>query len=142
IEGNYDFNDQEIILWSGISTGQVYYEGIIDSVKKNLAFNFALHGYFNSSFEGTSFQFSPDSQSIDISISVDEGKPSYINKIEFVNAENFDSTRIIPLFRFLYGEIVNSQNIENVISEALTIYENNGYPFVKIILSSIYLFND
>ncbi len=132
----------EVINWSGIFPGQKIYDGIIDSVKSRLALQFADIGYFHSDFDGTRIIDLPDSQFVDLLVSVRENEPTYINNIIFTNASAADSVNVIPKFNFLKGQIFTSRGIEGSISSALTYFENNGSPFSKIIISSINFFTD
>ena len=82
------------------------YPGILDSVKFRIASGLSANGYFNPNFTGMSMEFLPDSQKVSIFISVSEGEPTYINKI---NLSSKDSIIIQPLltnFDYLKGEIL------------------------------------
>jgi outer membrane protein insertion porin family len=142
ITGSEIFTKAEILQMSGITAGMKYFNGIIDSIKERLAFNYALNGYFNSSFEGTTNFILPDSQKADIFITVDDGEPTYLNNLFFNQADEFDSLKIIPSFKYIQGEIFNTKELQNLILDALTVFENNGYPFAKIRIASVYFFTD
>ena len=109
VSGNNFFSASEIIGWSGISSGQNIFPGIIDSVNSRLSFD----------------------------ISLIENDPTYIFKIIFTNAASVDSASIISEFKFLEGAIFNKRDIERSIASALTYYENTGNPFAEIIISKI-----
>ena len=96
VSGNNFFSASEIIGWSGISSGQNIFPGIIDSVNSRLAFNFAVSGYYHSSFN-TELQFQPDSQTANLDISLIENDPTYIFKIIFTNAASVDSASFLNL---------------------------------------------
>lgn len=142
ISGNSAASKSEIRSWIGVSQGEKIYNGIIDSVKSRLALNYANSGYFHCIFDGTKIVNLPDTQSVDLSISINENDPTYLNKINFMNASNSDSVNIIPLFSFLESKIFDRNDLEESISSALDYYENNGNPFSKITVSSIDFFND
>jgi outer membrane protein insertion porin family len=142
IEGNKIFDKNQITGWSNIGLGEKIFPGIIDSVKSELAFNLAQRGYINSSFAGTGLKFSPDSQDVELTININEGKPSYINKIYLVYSDSIESGDVLDEFEFLEGQIFDKDLLEEAIHNSLSYYENNGYPFAKIILSSIIFFRD
>ncbi len=137
-----DFNSNEIINWSNITTGVKIYNGIIDSVKKKLAFHLGERGYFNSSFKGTYYKYEPDSQKVIFYINVREGSPTYVRKIKIIWEDSTRDHNIITMFHYLKNHIYNKFDLESGISNVLKYYENNGYPFAKIIISSIQLFTD
>jgi len=142
ISGNSTASNSEILSWIGLSPGQKIYNGIIDSVKSRLALNYAIIGYFHCTFGKTEIISLPDSQEVDLSVSIDENDPTYLNNIRFINASSSDSINIIPIFNYLEGKVFDSTSLEESISSALTYYENNGNPFSKITISSINFLND
>ena len=142
IEGNKSFDKDQITGWSGISTGEKIFPGLIDSVKSKLAFNLAQRGYINSSFSGTSLVFSADSQKVDVNIRIKEGEPSYVNKIYLVYSDSVKSNDVLDQFEFLEGQIFDKDLLEEAIHNSLSYFENNGYPFTKIILSSVVFLRD
>ena len=142
ISGNSTASNSEILSWIGLSPGQKIYNGIIDSVKSRLALNYANIGYFHCTFGKTEIISLPDSQEVDLSVSIDENDPTYLNNIRFINASSSDSINIIPIFSYLEGKVFDSTSLEESISSALTYYENNGNPFSKITISSINFLND
>ena len=142
ITGNSTVSKNEIINWIKISQGQKVFPGIIDSVKSRLALNYANYGYFHSVFNGTNVISLPDSQGVDLSISIKENEPTYLRKIRFINANKSDSTEIIPIFSYMEGRVFEEASLVENISSALTYYENNGSPFSKIIISSLKFSDD
>lgn len=142
VEGNNFFSEDELISWSGINTGTLVYNGIIDSVKKSLAHNLALRGYLNCDFSGTKIETPADSQNIKIIISIEGNFPAYVNKIKINYPDSLHPEKILSIFEYLEGQIFNKFLLEETIQESLTILENEGYPFSKIIISSIYFFKD
>ena len=142
INGNSAVSKNEIISWIKISQGQKVFPGIIDSVKSRLALNYANYGYFHSVFNGTNVISLPDSQGVDLSISIKENEPTYLRKIRFINANKSDSTEIIPIFSYMEGRVFEETSLVENISSALTYYENNGSPFSKIIISSLKFSDD
>jgi outer membrane protein assembly factor BamA len=137
VKGNTTVSKSEIISWIKISQGQKVFPGIIDTVKSRLALNYADIGYFHCVFNVTNAINFPDSQSLDLSISIKENDPTYIRNIRFLKTTKSDSSEIIPIFSYMKGRIFEKASLEENISSALTYYENNGNPFSKIIISSL-----
>ena len=140
VKGSKAFGSSDIITWTGISFGSKPFKGIEDSVKFKLARNFAARGYINSTFDVTLIVI--DSLKANLKISVKDGEPAFVNKIIFENVNAVDSLDIIPLFDFMEGRIFNKYDIEDNITNILTLYENNGYPFIKVIIPSVHFFAD
>ena len=131
----------DIIPWTGINIGTKLTKGIEDTVKRNIAREFAARGYIHGNFEITS-KVTPDTQKASIMINIIDGKPSMVKNIFFGNADKVDSTNFIPAFGFMEGQVFNKYTIETNIGEILTYYENNGYPFIKVVISSVNFYSD
>jgi outer membrane protein insertion porin family len=142
IEGNKVFNKSQIIQWSGITAGRDLFPGLLDSVKSGIAANLARNGFVYADFSGTRLEIPPDSQNIKLIIDVNEGKPSYINKIFITYTDSIKFNGILDQFEFLEGQIFDKNVLEEAIHNSLSYFENNGYPFAKIIISSIIFFKD
>ena len=142
INGNGTFDKNQLIEWSGVSIGEKVYQGIVDSIKSRIALNLAQTGYVNSSFTGTGLEYSADSQKVNITINISEGEPSYINKVSVVYPDSMQFKNVINQFEFLNGQIFDKSSLEEFMSNSLSYLEDNGYPFAKIIISSIVFFRD
>ncbi|MEJ2493471.1 MAG: BamA/TamA family outer membrane protein [Ignavibacteriaceae bacterium] len=142
INNNSVFEDNEIISWASIGEGMKIYKGLIDTVKSRVAYNLGLNGYFNSDFTGTKITLSPDSSNADIIISVNEGKPTYINQVNFSSKDSLRRKEFLPEFEFLKEQVFDKYQIEEYINDALTDLENNGNPFAIFRISSIHFFED
>ncbi len=140
VKGSKAFGNSDIISWAGTSLGTKPFKGIEDSVKSRLARNFAARGYINSTFDVTLIVI--DSMKANLNIYLKDGEPAYVNKIIFENANASDSLDIIPLFDLMEGQIFNKYDIEDNIGNILTLYENTGYPFIKVIIPSVYFYSD
>lgn len=142
VNGAVNFSSSDIIQWSSINTGSNIFPGIIDSVKSRIALQLANRGYLHSNFNGTQIKNTADTGKVELIISLNEGQPTYVNKIITTGLDSSTSLKIMPSFEFLKNQIFNKFDIENDISGALTYFENNGYPFAKVIISSIYFYGD
>ena len=90
ISGNIVFSDNEIKNWASISEGQPFTSELLDSAKAKIAAELNSSGYFHLSFEKTSFQFSSDSQTVKISLQIEEGTPTYIKKLQLSSEDTAD----------------------------------------------------
>ena len=138
--GNNNFSEDEIINWSGIKPSYQITPSLIDSIKSRLALQFGNRGYFHSTFEKSKLERSTDSLKYKLNLVINEGEPTFIKNIYFSGLDSLLSLRIPPMFNYMKGRIFNKFEIEDNISSALSYFENNGYPFAKIIISSVYFF--
>lgn len=128
--------------WVQVGKGTKIYEGILDTIKSRLAFNLSLKGYFNPSFDGTSMEFSEDSQKVNINFFAYEGTPTFINKIIFTSNDSLRLQPFLPVFNFLQGQVFDKNELEEYINDALTKLENEGHPFAVFTITSVYFYYD
>jgi len=142
VSGNFDFDDSEYFQWSGLRFSQPIFTGILDSAKSRIAFNLNIRGYYFSHFNEAKLDISQDSTSATIFITIDEGKSAVIKNIYFNGIDSLLGKKIIDQFEFLKGQAINKEVIEINIGNVLSEYENSGYPFIKIIINSVYIYHD
>ena len=142
VDKNKTFSDEEIEEWAGLNEGQNYFPGILDSSYSRISSALSYNGYFNFSFEGSQVVFSSDSQQVNILLNVDEGQPTVIKNLFFSSSDSLNIENYLSSFDYLKGEIFNRYEIESIIDELLKNLENQGFPFAKIIIRSVYLYDD
>ena len=142
VNGIHVFSQDNVLRWSQISTGTKIFPGFLDSIKTRLALHFGAEGYFHAEFQGSKIELSPDSQHVKLIIKIDEGEPTYVRKIFFTGLDTASDNNIFSSFDFLENHIYSKSNLEENILSALNYFQNNGYPFAKIIVSSFYFYTD
>ncbi len=142
VNGNFNFDDSEYLNWSELRLSQPIYNGIIDSVKSQIARNILLQGYYFFNFTNAELIVSEDSSKFDIILEIDEGYPVVINNIYLNGIDTTSDINIIKQFDFLKGQVFNKQEIELNIEQLLTGFENSGYPFAKIQITSVNVHKD
>lgn len=142
IEGNILFSDGEILSWVELGKGTEMYDGIIDTLKSRIAYNLNLQGYLNPALGESAIELSPDSQKVNLSISVTEGDATYIKNIFLSSEDSLQLQSVSEDLVFLEGEIFNKYVIENSINNVLLKLENDGYPFSIISVVSVYFYPD
>lgn len=136
IFGNKDFPESDYFDWININTGSPLFIGIKDTIANRISTGLNDNGYFFAEIKKVREVISEDSSLI-FDIAVSEGKPAYIDSINFFNTNSADSLILLPEFDFLQNEVFNKSELELAISSILDDYENIGFPFTKIIINSI-----
>ncbi|MFH1194188.1 MAG: BamA/TamA family outer membrane protein [bacterium] len=142
ITGAREFLISNYIDWSGIKLGAKYFPEIIDSMKSRIASNLSNKGFYNFHFISDSVSISSDSLSANIIINIQEGEPTYIYDLHFQNIDPPDSIEITNNFNFLIGNVLIKDELVEAFSKSINYFENNGFPFTKIIITSISFFHD
>lgn len=142
VNGNFNFDDSEYLKWSELSLSQPIYNGIIDSVKSKIARNILLQGYYFFDFISAELIISNDSTKFNIILEIDEGDPALVNNIFIDGIDTTLNISIVKQFDYLKRQIFIKQEFEYNIEQLLTVFENSGYPFAKILISSVSVFRD
>jgi len=142
VNGNSNFDDAEYLNWSELRLNQPIYRGITDSVKSKISRNLLLQGYYFFRFNKVEFVISNDSTKFDIILDIDEGDPVIVNEIFIDGIDTTTDERIIKQFQYLKGQIFNKQEIEFNIKQLLIEFENSGFPFAKILIYSVSIYQD
>lgn len=135
------FSKSEYLSWSGVRTGMKVFPYILDSVKVNISKRLSERGYYHPKFEGTELPAPADSQNAVLNISVQPGSPTYVRDI-YLQASGTDSSYFVRLFSFMRGQVFTRSELENNITSSLDYLQERGFPFAKVILSSVYFTKD
>ncbi len=142
VSGYKVFSSSEILGWSGLRKGLQFNPSLIDTALSRISLNLAHYGYHHPAFNGTTFQITEDSLSVNILVHVNEGEPTYINEIYFVESDSIEESYLISPLNFLRGQIFNKDDIEFQINNILNEYENTGFPFSNVIIRSVNIYSD
>uniref|UniRef100_A0A832DG52 POTRA domain-containing protein n=1 Tax=Ignavibacterium album TaxID=591197 RepID=A0A832DG52_9BACT len=141
IQGNKFFDRNQYLNWIGININQRTFPGITDTVKNRISKNLILNGFHL--FEITKVETDTlDSNSAKIFIELKEDKPTEISSIQFIDEDSSDIDFLRSSFSFLIGQVLTQQEFEKSVENVLNYFEENGYPFIKVIINSVSLKND
>ena len=142
VNGNFNFEDSEYLNWAELRLNQPIYNGIVDSVKSKIARNLLSQGYYYFNFINSELIVSSDSTIFSILLAIDEGNPVIVKNIFFDVVDSTFDTSVFKQFEYLKGQIFNKQGIEFNIEQLLNGFENSGFPFAQIQISSVSVYND
>jgi len=141
IQGNKFFDRNQYLNWIGININQRTFPGIADTIKNRISKNLVLNGFHL--FEITKVETDTlDSNSVKIFIELIEDKPTEISSIQFIDEDSSDFDFLRSSFSFLIGQVLTQQEFEKSVENVLNYFEENGYPFIKVIINSVSLKND
>ena len=141
VSGNKNFSQKDYLEWSGIRINQSLFKGISDSISSRVLRSLSSNGYFFSKVNSVEI-ISVDSIKTNILLKINEDLPAVISSIEFLNVDSTDKIYLEGKFRLIIGQQLNKSDFEEVIKSTLNHYENNGFPFVKITIRSVYFETD
>ena len=140
IVGNKIFSNEEYLNWINIQSikNPDNSESLSDTIVSRITRNLAEEGFYSFSINSISIKPAADSGKIDISVFINEGKPTLIKSANLQSsvAKN-DSLNIIPVLRSLQGKIFSKTVIEKTVSGILKYYEESGFPFTTVKIYSV-----
>ncbi|PKL82152.1 MAG: hypothetical protein CVV24_11600 [Ignavibacteriae bacterium HGW-Ignavibacteriae-3] len=140
ITGNKSFSKNNYLSWIKISAGMKSFDGIEDSVKSRIMSALRENGYLNASFNKIELQ-QVDTARSSLHITVEEGNPTLVNKINIINSLK-DSLHVMNMLHNLEGTPLANFNLDFTFSRILDYYENSGFPFASVKIESILFSND
>jgi outer membrane protein insertion porin family len=142
LTGNSNFSKETYLQWADINMGIKLYKGLADSIGSRIKNNLSGNGYLYSSVDKVGLLFSEDSSKVKIIINVIENKPVYVNQIFFEGIDSVEQQKFYNDLDFFIGGIFIQNKLEESITSMLNYYEENGYPFSKILISSVHFYYD
>lgn len=139
ITGTKSFSVKDYLNWIGINSGQKFYSGIEDTITTKISESLSSEGYYHSRTKTTIQKI--DSSKINLIIDVQEGSPTFIRNITLKEKVS-DSIYVRQRLSELSGSIFSSAALENSFDNILTNYENIGFPFANIKISSFSFADD
>lgn len=136
LSGNRAFSADELLSRVAKFKTQKIYNGIADSAKTDLQKYMASAGYFNAAIQCALTPIG-NSKNYELKISIYEGNVTFIKDIIISGVTAGDSSNAASRFTYLKNSPFILSGFEKTIDELLTVYENSGYPFASIKLSSV-----
>lgn len=139
IIGTSKFSQSIYRSWINIANGSMIFPGILDTIESRTIFNLRNQGYYNSTTVAESD--TNNLSKIKITLTILENEPTYIRKVDLI-VPSVDSTYIDINIPSIKGEIFSKANVEQWISDLLDYYENSGFPFASVKISSLFFSYD
>ena len=139
IHGNKIYSEKDYLIWTRISKGTKIFEGIDDSINKNILAALQEQGCYFADVK--TILLPVDSSKINLLINVNENEPAFISNIKY-NCDGKDSSYLSKIFSQLFHKIFSKEIFENAVGNILDYYEDSGYPFASVKINSIYFYSD
>lgn len=142
VNGNNEFDDETYFQWSKLSINQTYFNGIVDSVKNRISSNLLINGYYFFKYDSSELVISNDSTKFDIKIDIIEDNPAILSKVIIETDDSTLLNKYSEQFNFLEDQIFYTKELESSIEQILIDFENSGYPFANVKISSVEFLTD
>ncbi len=140
VKGNKIFKTGDYLNWIKIQNIKNIknQKSLHDTIANRISKKLAEEGFYNFKIDSISIDSPADSGKINITLIINEGKPTLIKSTSIQNPlPEKDSLKIMPVLRSLHGQIFSKQIIENSISRIINYFENSGFPFATVKIHSV-----
>lgn len=134
--GNYFFNKDEIQIHIAPILSLSDNQGKRDSIIKRVAQLYYDNGFFDCSVSSDTVPLT-DSSDHSIKFQVIEGERYEVTQINIPELDSFLTSDYEKLQRQVVDAYYNSSLVLKSVGELIKVYENKGYPFVKVIIESV-----
>lgn len=131
VQGNSAFTTREILGWLSTKQSLPYAPTVVASDVRIISEHYRRRGYLAVTVEPQVLYSPTDSSSVDISLTIREGRQTFVGTITTEGNIQIPSSEILQLFDVQSGNPLDESLLENDIGELLTTYERLGFPFTQ-----------
>jgi outer membrane protein assembly factor BamA len=135
--GNKYFSDTELLTFTASKQGSIFNEIQFTLDIQNIIKIYQDAGYIDFQISGTGMEYNFDSSSVALLVSVDEGKQALVGEIIITGNKIFSDSYIKNVMTTKTSRVLNSEALNTDIKEILNLYEQRGFTFAAISVSSI-----
>ncbi|MBT5873834.1 MAG: BamA/TamA family outer membrane protein [Candidatus Latescibacteria bacterium] len=132
ISGNSALSRDSVVELTGLLPGRPYTEQLLQTGIEHLIETYASNGFFRVSVIPSQPDFSVDSTSISLTLTIEEGALARIKSIELTGNRAIGDADILTTLNTTSGQPFQQQRIEQDIDNMLTQYERIGYPYCRV----------
>lgn len=136
VKGNRIFSQKEYLQWSGIKINQQIFNGFSDTISANILKSLSAENFYFAKINSIDL-VDLDSINVAIIVNVEEDSPTIISSIDFELDDTTEAKFFESQFSPILGQSLTKYKFEEVVNNILNYFENNGYPFISIIIQSI-----
>lgn len=140
--GNDYFSANELTSSMGNKKDKPFNANQFNLDLKSIREKYRDAGYLLAKILKSDVSYSTDSLTVDLSISLEEGKRVDVGVITLSGNKTISSKKIFDLFETKTGKPLDGNTLNNDIKELLNIYEKQGIPFAKAYIEEISLYYD
>ena len=136
-EGNSYYSDKNLNGFITLKEGYIFSENQFELDLKNILTNYRSAGFLDCIITGTEKQYNFDSTSVDISITMDEGRQVLTGEIIITGNTLFSTKYIKDNMETREGEVLDEVKLDADLKEILNLYETKGYSFASVNINEI-----
>ena len=137
ISGNSAFTSRELLEDLSSRASLAYSRTILDNDIRSIRDRYRHEGFLDVTVHPGELAFSNDSSTVDVTISIDEGRRSLVGIVAVTGASVFSEGDIVSHFETTSGHPLDESTLEQDIGDLLGRYERAGYPLAQCQVAGI-----
>ena len=133
LHGNRSFTTDQVRGWMETKEGGPFRDSDVEGIVRG----YSGEGYLFARVDSVSFLSTGDSDAVDLSIWIAEGKPAVVSTIQISGARAVPEHELLALLETAQGKRFSPGVLEQDIQTILRHYEDLGYPLAKASIQDI-----
>jgi outer membrane protein insertion porin family len=131
ISGNTAFTSRQLVDEMSSRPSLAYSPTILQNDVRSIVERYRRAGYIDIAIVIGSLEYSSDSASVDVNLSINEGRQALLDRIVLTGQSQFAEEEILSRFDLKPGEPLDESTLEQDIEELLSRYERAGFPLAQ-----------
>jgi outer membrane protein insertion porin family len=141
-QGNENFSEGELASRLVLKPKSVFSEKRLQEDLAIVLKSYWDDGYYLARIDSVDQTVSDDSLSLGIRVYISEGVQIEIGQLMVFGSMHFSQEEILKHFTTAVGHALQGPVLENDISQLIDMYERSGYPFAKVKIDEISVYED
>ena len=135
--GNEYFSQRELLQELPLQMKAVYSAEKLAASVRALTDRYRNEGFFLAGVDSVARRYSGDSSAVELEFCITEGVRSVLREFRIHGSTLFTDRQIYLTFETRAGSPLSQATLEKDIDDLLVRYEENGYPFSRIVVDSV-----
>jgi outer membrane protein insertion porin family len=127
-------------FWGRFWKSSKYIEEKFKEDKKNLLENYSENGFRDARILADSISWNPDGKTIDLHLSLNEGRRYYFGALKFLGNSNYTTAQLQKFLKIQKGDVYNAKILNERVKgdnspdseDISSLYQNTGYLFSQV----------
>jgi outer membrane protein assembly factor BamA len=133
LHGNRSFTAEQVREWLETKEGGPFHASDAEGIVRG----YSGEGFLFARVDSVSFVPTGDSDDVDLSIWIAEGKPAVVSSVQISGTHALPEHELLALLETAKGKRLSPRILERDIGTILKYYEDLGYPLAKVSIQDI-----
>ncbi len=135
--GNHAFSANQLTSALLIKKAGIFSESVLKIDLEHILDLYKSQAYLHVCIDSVWMKRDTMRQDVEVKIFLNEGKPSVVRQIELDGCRYIASAELYAVMKLHEGDLFVPSILEQDLQSILQLYENKGYPFIKVVIQNI-----